>query len=70
MVEYHSSDTHTVIRRLPLPNINVDLQVPGGMTLEGTSIPDDMRAEEIIEEVVNELDLPRVVNERSVTYTN
>jgi proteasome lid subunit RPN8/RPN11/ubiquitin-protein ligase len=52
-----------------LADIHVDLQVPGGMTLEGTSIPNDMKMEEIVEDIVSALDLPRVVNGIEVKYS-
>lgn len=52
-----------------MAEIRVALQVPGGMTLEGTSIPDEMRAREIIEELVGQLELPRVYKGKSVKYS-
>jgi|GEM_PF-6068990 len=52
-----------------MAEIRVTLQVPGGMTLEGTSIPDDMRAREIIEEIVGQLELPRAYKEKNVKYS-
>lgn len=52
-----------------MAEIRVTLQVPGGMTLKGTSIPEGMRTMEIIEEIVGQLELPRVYKAKNVKYS-
>jgi proteasome lid subunit RPN8/RPN11 len=39
------------------------------MTLEGTSIPEEMPTEEIIEEIVSQLELPRTLHGRKIEYS-
>ncbi|HEX7332177.1 MAG TPA: TIR domain-containing protein [Pyrinomonadaceae bacterium] len=52
-----------------MADIKVDLQTSSGMTLEGTLIPDDMRTEEIISEIVDELGYPRIANGKQIEYS-
>lgn len=44
-----------------MPELSVDLVTPSGMVLEASMLPDDMRTEEVISELVDELGLPRVL---------
>ena len=39
------------------------------MTLEGTLIPDDMRTEEIISDIVDQLEYPRIANGKQIEYS-
>jgi proteasome lid subunit RPN8/RPN11 len=39
------------------------------MTFEGTEIPDDLRVEEVVEDLVDQLELPRVANSTIVKYS-
>lgn len=43
-----------------MSELNVDIQTPGGITLQGTLIPEDYTSEQIIAELVTELNLPRI----------
>lgn len=52
-----------------MADITVALQVPSGITLEETSIPGDMQAREIIENMVDHLGLPWVRNGREIKYS-
>jgi hypothetical protein len=55
--------TLTVAGRKVLADVRVVLQVPDGMTFEETVIPNDLRIREIVEDLVNQLELPRVLME-------
>lgn len=52
-----------------MADIRVELQIPGGVTFIGTSIPDDMQTGQIIDEIISELVLPRVVDGREIKYS-
>jgi uncharacterized ubiquitin-like protein YukD len=53
-----------------MPDITVDIQTPGDMTIEGTAIPDNYQIDEIIAELVEDLSLPRLSEDgQQITYT-
>jgi hypothetical protein len=53
-----------------MSELSVDLVTPTGMVLEATLLPDDMRTEEVISELVDELNLPRLAaNGQVINYS-
>jgi uncharacterized ubiquitin-like protein YukD len=50
--------------------LTVDIETPNGMILEGSQLPDDYTVQEVIDELVDSLDLPRTVDSgESVDYS-
>jgi hypothetical protein len=51
-----------------MTELTVDIQTPNGMLLESTTIPDDYKTEQIVGEIVDELQLPRINDEGRAIY--
>jgi uncharacterized ubiquitin-like protein YukD len=53
-----------------MPEITVDIEAPQGVLLEGAQIPDEYTVQEAIDELVDQLELPRVAeNGETIQYS-
>lgn len=53
-----------------MSEVIVNIEVPGNMILEDSRIPDDYLTEEVISELIEELELPRITaDEQIITYS-
>lgn len=53
-----------------MADITVDIQTPGDMTIEGTAIPDNFQTEQVIAELIDDLNLPRLSDDgQRISYT-
>lgn len=52
------------------PMVTVDIEIPDGMLLEGSQLPNDYTVQEVIDELVDSLELPRTAdNGENITYS-